>query len=180
MISQATKFNRFLPPLYKKVYRITQTYVEVGYMDCNRGGLLIPASTVTFECVKVNNAHYAIAAKSYNVRMLIKHIRDVNEAETDVYHMLTEGQVMISGTLLDSIPNQILQSYVRDKRGIPHPTLWTYLSPTLPYVLDLNDVIGGCHYVKVHDSVFSILNHEFSHIVTGKHSIISVPDRRFE
>ena len=78
------------------------------------------------------------------------------------------------------ISHEKLNKYRKDNRGVPHSSLWTYLSPSQVEFWDLCDIIGGCfHKDAMNSEIFALLNHEYSHIITGRESVILPPNQNY-
>ncbi len=179
-ISKEPVFNWLVEPHFIKVAMFNGTTLEIGYVDANRGNLYNRSNSVLFQTYQKETTHYAIGVKSFRERIIIDQIIIMNPNQINAYYELEQSHIYIKGRLLDEIPNQILEKYRVDGRGIPDLTLWSFLSPSTQIQIHVKDLIGGCFHREMFNSeILGLCNHQHSHYVSGWSSEIQVPDIRF-
>ncbi len=181
LMNKESTTSCFVDPLYKKVIKISESSILIGYIDVNRNNLLVTNKCVKFTKYTSKSPHYCVVANRTHQHMLIDDFEYQNNIELDVYHLLDDTHVSIIGRVLGDIDSASLDDFRGDSRGIPHPNLYCYLSPSIASsIWNIDEVIGGCyHFQELDGRIFVISNHEFSHIITGRASVICEPDQRF-
>lgn len=180
MTSSNKIFDPFIDPKFIKVFKLNKRHLQVGFVDANRENLYVESRSVTFQIFNDNLVHFCICAKDYNNRMVIDEIINNKNKEINVYHELNREDIILKGRVLCEISHEKLNKYRKDNRGVPHSSLWTYLSPSQVEFWDLCDIIGGCfHKDAMNSEIFALLNHEYSHIITGRESVILPPNQNY-
>lgn len=175
------EFDNFKEPNFVKVCMIKNAYLEIGYVDENKNNLYYSYKAVKIATLSIDSSNYKVVASSYNRRMMVTDIINHDNLKLGSYYQVKNANITIKGHLLEDIPESLQEQLYGGDREAPHTKLWGALYVGRTEEWPINDIVGCCAHLDLkQEKIVHVCNHEYSHIVNNKPSVIQVPDCRYQ
>ncbi len=179
--STEDEFNGFEKPNFVKVCMIKKGYLEIGFVDTKKRNLYYSYQAVIITPSTIESGNYKVVASSFNRRMLVNEIIDHGNLTFNLYYQVKNVNITLKGHLLEDLPESLQEEQYAENREAPHTKLWGALYVGRIEEWPIADIIGCCTLLNFgHRKIMHICNHEFSHIISNKPSVIQVPDCRYQ
>ncbi len=176
-------------PNYAKAFRVKKEieigkfrYMDITYFDKQRNNNYFDS-----KCLKLCTTpcpfktRYSMIAIAANKRYVVTEIKS-DAINTDTWFYFDDKDVLLKAQELVELSELQVAKYRHDNRINCHTELWNFLTISNEVVeISAVKIIGACYYEELYKDplILAILNHQYSHILTGSNSISAPDDCRF-